>query len=118
MKNRFMSLGLILLVLFVVFMGFRYTLPQVSPAAMPKDLNRLHFTLIPSVKKTFGYNIYFDGKLLVHQPNVPVLRGIHGFKNREDAGKVARMVIEKIKDGEMPPVVTIEEMNKLGCQLN
>ena len=39
--------------------------------------------------------------------------GNEGFKTKADASKVAQLVIGKIKKGEMPPTVTIEEMQKL-----
>jgi len=34
-------------------------------------------------------------------------------KTKADASKVSQLVIGKIKKGEMPPTVTIEEMQKL-----
>jgi hypothetical protein len=51
---------------------------------------------------------------LIIQPNKPGLSGNEGFKTQEQAQKVAELVIEKIKKGEMPPTVTIEELSELG----
>ena len=39
--------------------------------------------------------------------------GNEGFKTKADAEKVAQLVIDKIRKGEMPPTVTIKEMKKL-----
>ena len=39
--------------------------------------------------------------------------GNEGFKTKADAEKVAQLVITKIKKGEMPPTVSVEEMKKL-----
>jgi hypothetical protein len=39
--------------------------------------------------------------------------GNEGFKTKADAEKVAKLVIDKIKRGEMPPTVSVEEMKKL-----
>lgn len=63
--------------------------------------------------KTFGYDIYADRKKIVHQPSIPALQGNKGFKTNAQAQKVAALVISKIKKGEMPPTITIDEMKKL-----
>ena len=51
--------------------------------------------------------------MLIHQPVIPGLPGNKGFKTKPDAEKVAKLVIEKIRKGQMPPTVTTEEMKKL-----
>ena len=69
--------------------------------------------IIPAANKTWGYDIYKEKHLLIHQPCIPGLPGNEGFKSKTDAEKVARLVIEKIKKGEMPPTITLEELKKL-----
>jgi hypothetical protein len=71
------------------------------------------YTIIPSVNNTWGYDIYLQKRLFIHQPNVPGLPGNEGFRTKTDTKKVARLVIGKLKKGEMPPSVTIEEMKKI-----
>ena len=71
------------------------------------------YSIIPAPNKTWGYDIYMEKRLFIHQPGVPGLPGNEGFKSKASAGKVAKLVIEKIKKGELPPSVTIEEMKKL-----
>jgi hypothetical protein len=71
------------------------------------------FVVISSVNRTFGYDIYKGKKHLIHQPTIPGLPGNEGFKAKSDAEKVARLVIGKLNNGEMPPSVTIGEMKKL-----
>ena len=66
---------------------------------------------------TFGYNIYADNQLMIHQASIPGLPGNEGFKTKEKAARVAKLVIAKIKKGEMPPTVTEEEMKKIGAIL-
>jgi hypothetical protein len=70
--------------------------------------------IIPSANNTYGYDIFIYGKPLVHQLNIPGLPGNEGFTTREQAQKVAEFVIKKIRNNEMPPTVTIEELNTLG----
>ena len=71
------------------------------------------YTIIPGINKTWGYNILVEKRLYIHQPSIPGLPGNEGFKTKAAAEKVAKLVIEKIKKGEMPPTVLIEEMKKL-----
>jgi hypothetical protein len=71
------------------------------------------FKYIPAANNTWCYDIYSDDRLMIHQPSVPGLPGNEGFKTKEQAKKVAQLVIKKIKNGEMPPSVSTEEMTKL-----
>jgi len=73
----------------------------------------LTFTIFPSVNKTWGYNIYMEKRLYIHQPSIPGLPGNDGFKTKTSAEKVAKLVIGKVQKGEMPPTVTVEELKKL-----
>ena len=70
--------------------------------------------IIPSAKKTFGYDILLYGRPLVHQPNIPGLPGNEGFTTRERAQTVTEFVVKKIRKNEMPPTVSIEDLNNLG----
>jgi hypothetical protein len=69
--------------------------------------------IIPSTRKTFGYDILVDGKPLVHQPNIPAMPGNEGFSTRKRAKTVAEFVVKKIRKNEMPPTVTIEDLNNM-----
>ena len=70
--------------------------------------------IIPSIKKTFGYDILLQGKPLVHQPHIPALPGNDGFTTKKRAKIVAEFVVKKIRKNEMPPTVTIEDLNNMG----
>ena len=71
------------------------------------------YKLIPGINDTWGYDILVDNKMKIHQPSIPGLPGNDGFKTKDGAEKVAKLVIDKMKKGEMPPGVTVEEMKKL-----
>ena len=77
------------------------------------DTPRLTFTIIDAPNHTYGYDVFADGRLLIHQTSVPALPGNEGFQTKEEATKVALLVIEKINKGEMPPTISIDEMTKL-----
>ena len=66
-----------------------------------------------SINRTWCYDIYKNDKVFIHQTSIPAASGNQGFKTKADAKKVARLVIEKLEKGEMPPSVTIDEMKNL-----
>jgi hypothetical protein len=73
----------------------------------------IRYEIINGIEGTFGYDIYINGVLTVHQPSRPALQGEKGFATKANAEKVARIVIGKIKKGEMPPSLSVEELKKL-----
>jgi hypothetical protein len=73
----------------------------------------LTYFIIKVPDEKFGYSIYIDGRMYIEQKTIPAVQGNNGFVNKEDAEKVAKWVIEKIKEGEMPPTVTLEDLKKL-----
>ena len=105
----------ILLLLFLIFIQTLYAQKKqvrISHAAA-KSAPELTYKIIRSTSNTFGYDVYANGRLQIHQPQIPALPGNKGFATKEAAEKVARLVIRKIRKGEMPPTVSIEEMKNL-----
>jgi hypothetical protein len=51
--------------------------------------------------------------MYIEQASIPVIKGNAGFSTKEEAEKVAMLVIEKIKKGEMPPTISIEELSEM-----
>ena len=74
---------------------------------------QISIKIIPSIHHTFGYDILIQGKPFIHQPNIPALQGNEGFTTRKRARKVAEFVVRKIRKNEMPPTVTVEDLNKM-----
>jgi len=83
------------------------------PEAKAYNGKVLTYKIINTPNSTFCYDIYADNKLMIHQPSIPGVQGNDGFKTKSSAEKVAGLVISKIKKGEMPPTVTVDEMKKL-----
>jgi hypothetical protein len=88
---------------------------QGATAEFPKIAHKakISYKIIHAANKTFGYDILSNGRMLIHQPSVPGQPGNNGFRTKLAAGKVALLVISKIKKGEMPPTVTEAEMKAL-----
>ncbi len=85
--------------------------------AMTAPKGTFSYQIIAGEQQTFGYDIYSDGKLFIHQPNIPGLPGNNGFKTKALAESIAQLVIKKITNGEMPPTVSVNELKKAGVAL-
>ncbi|HUR31862.1 MAG TPA: DUF4907 domain-containing protein [Saprospiraceae bacterium] len=92
---------------------------RVELEAMKKKLaedmagRELTYFIINVPDEKFGYSIFIDGKMYIEQRTIPAVEGNNGFSKKEDAEKVAQLVIEKIKQGEMPPTISVEELKGL-----
>jgi len=86
---------------------------MVFSSPLPGKESTISYKLIPAVNNTWGYDIIVDNHVKIHQPSIPGLPGNEGFKTKAGAEKVARLVISKLKKGEMPPTITVDEMKKL-----
>lgn len=74
---------------------------------------RFQYFVIKADSNTYGYSIYADGKLFIRQTTIPGLPGLTGLKEPSQADRLARLVINKIKEGEMPPTITPGDLRKL-----
>jgi hypothetical protein len=75
------------------------------------DATLQHF-VIKADSSTYGYSIYIDGKLYIQQTTIPAMPGGRGFSSIATAEKAAALVIKKIKEGELPPTLTVEELRQ------
>ena len=85
-----------------------------NPHSKPDSLS---YTIIPVNSNQYGYDIFVNGRLRIHQPTIPGIPGNTGFKNKSDSKKVALLVIDKINKGIMPPTVTQDELKNLGIAI-
>ena len=59
------------------------------PEASAYANTKLTYKIIDAPNHTYGYDVFADGRLMIHQTSVPALPGNEGFKTKEDASKVA-----------------------------
>ena len=55
------------------------------PAASAYANTKLTYKIIDGPKQTYGYDVFADGRLMIHQTSAPALPGNVGFKTKEDA---------------------------------
>ncbi len=77
------------------------------------SIAKFTYEIIDAPDGTFGYDILMDGRVIIHQPNIPGMPGLKGFINKEDAANVAKLVMGKLKNNQMPPTVTTDELDKI-----
>ncbi len=101
----------------LIFCFTNFTLPvqKKLPTIAASQSSTVSYTyqIIAGVQSTFGYDIYAENKIMIHQPSIPALPGNKGFKTKMAAEKVAQLVIQKLRRGEIPPTVSIGEMKNL-----
>jgi len=114
-------MGAVLVLLFIVACLPRTSLSaddatsqEIRQQKNPYANAEITIKIIPSANNTFGYDILLYGRPLVHQPNIPGLPGNEGFTTKEKAQTVAEFVVKKIRNNEMPPTVTMEDLNTMG----
>ena len=64
----------------------------------------------------WGYDIIISNVKYIHQTNMPVFNGTKGFVSKDQAQKVADLVINKIKNNIMPPAISLHEMDSLSIK--
>jgi hypothetical protein len=62
----------------------------------------------------YGYDIYVDNSLKVHQPHIPAVSGNKGFSSEEKAKRAGEFVGNKFRHNIMPPSVSPKELDSLG----
>lgn len=91
---------------------------QNEELAQKIKLADITYIINPVAGNKFGYSIYIDGLMYIEQEVIPAIEGNRGFDTREEAEKIAKLAIEKIRQGELPPVISIEELKAKGVHIH
>jgi hypothetical protein len=102
-----------LLILLFVFECNNIIAQKPQDKSTSLSISKINYKIIPSINNTWGYDIFIDNKLKIHQTTIPGLPGSEGFKTKKTAEKVAKLVLDKINKGILPPTITIEELKKI-----
>jgi hypothetical protein len=61
----------------------------------------------------WGYQVVIDGKVFIDQKYIPCVRGGQRFQSEDEALKTGRLVLKKLRDGQMP-TLKIQELDSIG----
>ena len=50
----------------------------------------------------WGYEIYANDSLYIHQENIPSVEGSKSFETKEDANIIGNIALDKLKQGKIP----------------
>lgn len=64
----------------------------------------------------YGFDIYRDGKKMIHQNAIPAIQGNKAFTTEEEAKAVAALMLYKVSKGIIPPIVSLEDLDSLGVK--
>lgn len=87
---------------------------QKAQIAAQMNAAELTYFVLRLQENKFGYFIFIDGRMYIEQKSIPAVPGHNGFTTKEDAEIIAPLVIEKIRQGEMPPAISVKELTALG----
>ena len=92
------------------------------PATDAFTNSKLSYTIIDAPGKTYCYDVYADGRLVIHQGSAPGLPGNHGFATKADAENTKNL--EALRESvlkETAPVTVIyngDILHKSGLEVN
>lgn len=61
----------------------------------------------------WGYDVYTNDTLFIHQPTIPAAAGTKGFASEKEANLIGNLVINKIQSHHLP-VVNLQELDSCG----
>lgn len=61
----------------------------------------------------YGYDIITNGRVIIHQPQIPIVSGNVGFVSIDEAKTTAQLVIDKIKNHQFPPRLSEQDLKNL-----
>ena len=66
---------------------------------------------------TWGYTIYVNGRIYIHQQGITTQGPTSGFRTEADAVKTSELVVRKIKNHIAPETVSEKELDSLGIHI-
>lgn len=61
----------------------------------------------------YGFDIYQEGKMMIHQNSIPAIQGNKAFATEEEAKAVGALMLYKVSKGIMPPTISVEDLDSL-----
>lgn len=94
---------------------------QSQPLLAPEE-SGFTFTIFPIIDSLgsshgMGYDVYNGSKRMIHQTSIPGEQGNEGFSSREDAEKVAKLVVHKLELNQGFPTISRNDLDSLGIVL-
>jgi len=79
----------------------------------PKQSKDTSYKIISVWENFYCYEILLNQKVVIRQTTIPGIAGNKGFVSKRDAEKVARLVLDKLSKGIMPPTISKQDLSRL-----
>jgi hypothetical protein len=73
--------------------------------------NKVNYRVI-RVENGWGYELYNQERIVIHQEIIPVIEGNNPFLSRKDARKTGKLALQKLYKGRIP-VITRQDLDSL-----
>ncbi|MBI3511603.1 MAG: DUF4907 domain-containing protein [Bacteroidetes bacterium] len=67
------------------------------------------------ISQGWGYDLFLNGKRVIHQPIIPGLPGNNGFKTQALAESVGELAAKKMREQGSLPSISIHDLDSLGA---
>src|SRR4051812_6039531 len=94
--------NIIVIALSVIISAFIWIITMKNPS--PKHFESRTF----KIANGWGYDILVNDSILIHQESIPVLQANQVFVNKAQAEQTARLVIQKLKNGQHPTLTKFD----------
>jgi hypothetical protein len=74
--------------------------------------NKFDYRVI-KVENGWGYELFSNDKIIIHQEIIPVIEGNSPFLSRSDARKTGELALYKLSTGKIP-MITRRDLDSLG----
>lgn len=101
---------------FCLFIVSNYSCKEVISDSCEDNIkvaDKYQINTFKNEENSWGYNILKEGKILIHQPNIPAIDGIIHFTTQEDAKSAATLVVDKLNKNIFPPSLSIDELESI-----
>lgn len=90
---------------------------QTTSYNVPEIDSNSNFSLnIIEVEDGWGYEVFKDSTLLIRQKNIPAVQGVKVLISKTQAETLGSFVLSKVKNGQFPPSVSIQELDSLNIE--
>jgi hypothetical protein len=113
MRKLYIGIGLLLPILFAWFIdttgiGANASIENINPYSKAA----VSMETFCNADSTWGFDIYLDGKLFIHQ-EIITSGTSKGFSDEQEAVKSAGLIINKIRKNILPHTLTQQELDSL-----
>jgi hypothetical protein len=88
----------------MILKGLSFLLVLVAAGIMYSNQYSPYTVVVINSDFGWGYNILYNHKLIIHQPNIPSVSGQVSFRDKKSARRTGNLVARKLKNHQSPGI--------------